>query len=78
MKSELEVNQDIINKMLIIEGKYPELLKFIGEMPVKSIEKTRKVTIKNLMEYYDSLDALIKNYVANHSDLYFEVAGNSN
>ena len=78
MKSELEVNQDIIHKMLIIESKYPELLKFIGEMPLKSIEKTGKVTIKNLIEYYDSLDALIKNYVANHSNLYFEVAGNIN
>ena len=78
MKSVSELNQDIIDKMRIIEEKYPELLKFIGEMPIKTAEKTDKVTTKNLMDYHESLDALIKKYVANHCTIYFEVAGNSN
>jgi len=79
MKSELELNQDIMKIILVIEEKYPELVKFMGEMPGEITEGGGKATnIKNLMDYYESLDALLKNYIANHSSTSFELSGNSN
>ncbi len=37
MLTETEINQKIMNLIVQIESKYPELVKFLGEMPIKSI-----------------------------------------
>jgi hypothetical protein len=67
MKSELEINKDIINIMAVIEEKYPELLKYISEMPVKIGEEVDEATnIISLSEYYESLETLLNNYTPNH------------
>ncbi len=70
MKSELELNQGILSITMTIKEKYPELSKYISEMPVKTGEATDKETdIKNLMEYYESLDTLLKNYIPDYKSV---------
>jgi hypothetical protein len=68
MKSEKELNADILDITMKIQATYPELSKFIGEMPVKiSNEDGSEINIKNLKDYYDSLEALLKSYDKTHS-----------
>ena len=52
---------------LMIQDKYPELSKYIAEMP-ESIpnKKLPEINSKILKEYYDSLAVLVKNYSINH------------
>ena len=62
MKNEVELNQDILSITMTIKEKYPELSKYISEMPVKTEGSTDEATsIKNLSDYYESLDALLRN-----------------
>ncbi len=68
MKTEKELNDDIIKITTTIKEKFPELSKYIIEMPFKSSEiVSLEMTIKKLKEYYDSLDALLKNYTTTHN-----------
>lgn len=63
MKTESELNSDIINVIKDINKSHPELSKYLGEMPVKSSETVDpEVNLKNLQEYYNSLVQLLKNY----------------
>jgi outer membrane phospholipase A len=68
MKNEKELNDDILKVTMIIKQKYPELAKYIGEMPVK-IEYAGgdNINIKTLQEYYDSLDTILRNYTTYHN-----------
>jgi hypothetical protein len=67
MKTEKELNQDILNITLRIGEKFPELSKYLEEMPIKNIDASVfEINSKNLTDYYDSLDALLKNYATNH------------
>ena len=67
MKTEEELNADILKITLKIAEVYPELSKYIGEMPVKVPEPVgNEITIKNLTDYYASLEELLKNYTKNH------------
>ena len=67
MKTEKELNGDILEMTMNIENKYPELSKYLEEMPFEvSDTVSSEVNTKNLKDYYDSLDALIKNYAINH------------
>jgi hypothetical protein len=48
---------------MAIQEKFPELMKFLGEMPVKISDTAgRETDVKNLYEYYGSLDAMVKGY----------------
>ena len=68
MKTEKDLNADILKITMTIQSKYPELSKYIGEMPVTiPDEKNPEVDIKALAEYYDSLDKLLKDYAINHN-----------
>jgi hypothetical protein len=68
MKTEKELNNDIVKITTTIEERFPELLKYLGEMPVKIPDSdSLKINNKNLKDYYDSLDALLKNYTLNHT-----------
>lgn len=67
----MEANEDINDKILkitmVIQENYPELLKYLNEMPVTiPIENHPEVDHKNLEKYYDSLLNLFRNYVAEH------------
>lgn len=67
MKTEKELNDAILNITILIKSKFPELSKYIEEMPVTiPDEKDPDITTKALKEYYDSLEALLKKYTVNH------------
>jgi two-component system OmpR family response regulator len=64
---EKELNTKILKATMMIMEKYPELSKYIEEMP-ETIpdENDPEVTLKNLKSYYNSLDSLLKKYVLEH------------
>ena len=68
MKTENEISKDIIETTMGIEEKFPELSKYIDEMPV-TIPNANKPEINeiNLKDYQSSLDVLLNKYAANHN-----------
>lgn len=70
MKTENEINKNIIETTMVIDEQFPELSKYIVEMPV-TIPNANEPEINetNLKEYQNSLNALLKKYASNHSDL---------
>jgi hypothetical protein len=68
MKTEAELNADILKITLLIQDKFPELSKYITEMPVTiPDEKHPEINLTALQDYYNSLDALLKKYEVNHT-----------
>lgn len=67
MKNEEQWNKAILNITLKINAEFPELSKYISEMPVTipNVEDPQ-ISIKNLEEYYNSLETLLKKYTNNH------------
>jgi hypothetical protein len=66
MKTIKELDSAILEITMKIKEKYPELSKYILEMPetipnIENPEMNRKV----LQDYYDSLDILLKDYIKN-------------
>lgn len=68
MKTVNEINKDIIETTMVIDETFPELSKYIEEMPV-TISNTNEPEINetNLKDYQSSLDALLNKYAANHN-----------
>jgi hypothetical protein len=66
MKTEKELNAAILQKTLMIQEKFPELSKYIEEMPITIPTSNPEITIKNLTSYYNSLDNLMEKYAENH------------
>lgn len=67
METEEELNAKIMKITMVIQENYPELSKFLNEMPVTiPIDNHPKVNIINLQKYYDSLLNLFRKYVAEH------------
>lgn len=67
MKTEQELNADILKISLLIQEKYPELTKYIIEMPMIILDNVSpEINTKSLSEYYDSLLELMKKYAQNH------------
>jgi len=65
--AEKELNAKILKITLIINDQYPELSKYIEEMPdTIPDEKNSEVTLKNLRSYYESLNTILKKYKPNH------------
>lgn len=62
-KSVKEIELSILEKILEIESKFPELTKYLNEMPV---QQNPKINTKSLQEYADSLAAILKNYAKSH------------
>jgi hypothetical protein len=65
MKTKLELEQKIIDITLLIQNEFPELSKYISEMPSNNSEED-EITIKTLEKYFDSLEELIANYAKTH------------
>ena len=62
-----EINQKILLKTLNIGANYPELSKYIEEMPVTIPDlENPEITLQNLKEYYHSLNVLVINYASTH------------
>ncbi len=52
-----------------IRDKYPELSKYLEEMPVTIPDDNHPVvTIGKLQAYYDSLKSLLNNYISEHPE----------
>jgi hypothetical protein len=67
MKTEKELNDDILKITMTIKESFPELSKYIEEMPITIPNSSNpEINIKTLKDYYDSLDNLMKKYANNH------------
>ena len=67
METEEEINAKIMKVTMVIQENYPELSKYLNEMPITiPIDSNTEINVKNLQKYYDTLVALFRNYVAEH------------
>jgi hypothetical protein len=67
MKSEMDLNNDIINMTMKIHDEFPELSKYMAEMPITiPNEDNPEINNKNLQDYYNSLETLLKKYTRTH------------
>jgi hypothetical protein len=67
MKTEKELNDDILKITMTIKESFPELSKYIEEMPITIPNNSNpQINLKTLKDYYDSLDNLMKKYATNH------------
>lgn len=67
MKTEKELNQDIIDLTLKITLDFPELSKYLSEIPVNNAAKSEPgARVKILEEYYHSLVNIVSEYSETH------------
>jgi hypothetical protein len=66
MTTEKELNAAILEKTLMIQEKFPELSKYIEEMPITIPVSDPEINLKQLRDYYNSLENLIGKYAENH------------
>ena len=65
-----ELNQKILKKTMDINKNYPELTKYIEEMPITIPNLDNpEITLKSLQEYYDSLEEIFKKYAFNYTKI---------
>jgi len=67
MKTETQLNDDILKITLMIREKCPELSTYISEMPVTvpNVESP-EINAKILQDYLDSLNAIFNRYLISH------------
>ncbi len=66
MKSKTILTKDIISITLEIAENYPELSKYLEEMPEEIKFSDKNITATNLSVYYNSLDTLLEDYSLSH------------
>lgn len=66
MKTQSELQHEILNITETIHREYPELSKYIGEMPVCNSDR-QEVNVRSLEEFYQSLINLVDKYAVTHS-----------
>ena len=67
MKTKAEQEQDILNTTIKIHKIFPELSKYIAEMPETfSSEDKEAINNKTLKEYYNSLTEMLQEYSKTH------------
>lgn len=67
MQSIKDLNAKILEITMLIQGKYPELSKYLTEMSATiPTENHPKINADNLQKYYNSLDQLLKKYLLEH------------
>jgi hypothetical protein len=70
MKTETELNKKILVISMAIRSEYPELMKFLNEMPVTiPDQKNPEINTKILEDYLNSLQEMFKKYAPNHQSL---------
>ena len=68
MKTEAQLNADILKITLMIREKYPELSKYVSEMSITIPDvESPEINAKILTDYYDSLEAIMENYAQNQT-----------
>jgi hypothetical protein len=65
MKTNIEWDQDILKITNTIHQKFPELSKYINEMP-ENYSENEEVSNKTLEDYYHSLEELVNKYAKTH------------
>jgi hypothetical protein len=71
MKTEKELNSAILKITLKIQETYPELSKYITEMPVTIPNSNDpEITLKALKDYYNSLEIILLKYAKEHNSKY--------
>ena len=69
MKSESELEKDILTITMKIHSEYPELSKYLEEMPANISENYKgSINIKTMEEYYNSLVELLDEYSNTHEN----------
>lgn len=64
---EKDLNSKILEITMRIRDQFPELSKYIEEMPVTiPDEQHPEITLKNLKMYYDSLNTILDKYILEH------------
>lgn len=67
METEEELNEKIMKLTMVIQENYPELAKYMNEMPVTvPTENNPEINRQALSKYYESLVSWFRNYVAEH------------
>ncbi|MEK7198737.1 MAG: hypothetical protein AAB212_02300 [Bacteroidota bacterium] len=67
MNQYIALNEKILKITMKIKDQYPELSKYLEELP-ETIpnEKKPEITFDNLKTYYDSLEAFLTKYLVEH------------
>lgn len=64
METESELNVKILKLTMAIRNDFPELSKYLEEMPVTiPNEKNPEITVETLRAYYDSLKTMVGKYL---------------
>jgi hypothetical protein len=65
--AENEWNEKILKITMKIKDQYPELFKYLIEMP-ETIpdEKDPEIELKNLKQYFNSLNVMLDKYILEH------------
>lgn len=70
MKTETQLNENILKITMTIRNEFPELMKYLNEMPATIPDaKNPEINIKILQDYFNSLRDLLYKYAPNHSNL---------
>lgn len=68
MKTEKQLNADILKISIKIQTEYPELSVHLVEMPATIPNvSSPKINIETLSEYYESLKIILEDYLKNHN-----------
>ena len=68
MQTEIEITEKILRLTNEMKNKYPELLKYIAEIPVKDVFETDyEINNKHLLDYYNTLKIILEKYEKEHS-----------
>mgnify|MGYP003659801866 CR=1 FL=1 len=63
MKTVNEIEQDIVEITMKINSEFPELSKYISEMPLEVPDKNNmEISRKSFQNYYDSLEQFLNKY----------------
>ncbi|PQJ76279.1 hypothetical protein [Polaribacter glomeratus] len=65
MKTKIELEQQIISITAKIHNEFPELSKHIIEIPTTN-SMENEINIKNLEDYYQSLEEILRKYANTH------------
>ncbi len=69
MKTEKELIVNISKITMTIREEFPELMKFLNEMPETIPDVAHpEITTKILQDYFNTLENLLQKYAPNHSD----------
>jgi hypothetical protein len=67
LQTEKYWNEKILKITMFIKDKYPELSKYIEEMPVTIPNENKvEITLIDLQKYYNSLASLLGKYILEH------------